>query len=113
MLKIDELKKSFIVEKGEVRAVQNVYRHRGRTIFHAAGAERLRQEHDVTLHCRSGTAGGRRNLYRRSMRILSKAADRSSSRRAADRHGFSILRDLAAHGCVSQRGFSLAVRQPR
>src|SRR6266498_5084990 len=54
------------------------YRHRGRTIFHAAGAERLRQEHDVTLHCRSGTAGGRRNLYRRSMRILSKAADRKS-----------------------------------
>ena len=59
------------------------------------------------------TRGGGGDLYRRPMCFFGAQANSRATGRPAHRHGFSIVRRLASHGCFSQCRVSAAIRCER
>ena len=99
MVELDHLSKNFGAEAGGERCQP---RGRARRIRHAAGPVRLRQDHDLALHCRAGAAGRRRNPHRRRRGRSARARRLSQPGRPQHRHGVPELRGLAAHDRVRQ-----------
>ena len=88
-----------------VKAAQDVVvRGAGGQAVHAAGPVGLRQDHDAALDRRAGAADRGRDRGRRARGLFVEQGHFRRAEQAQFRHGVPVLRDLAAHERVPERG---------
>ena len=105
VLALDDVSKLFGAARGRRPHVARDPARRG---VHAAGAERLRQDHHPPPRRRARAARRRRDHPARPPRRLGAPAAVRAAEQAQPRHGLPVVRHLAAHDRVRQRGLSAA-----
>src|SRR5207249_4708499 len=95
------------------RRARRDVRGAGGEAVHAARSERLRKDHDPALDRGSGAAARGRDQRRRPGRLFLDAERLRRAQPARLRHGVPVLRHLAAHERLPERGLSAGGRRPQ